>query len=553
MQTGSQLSLLPVGFGEVLSSTTSEYCIKSLEKDSLLQSLNLPFKHGNGRNEFSFPMLEWPFENPLHQGISIVNYIDHSSTPSVVDYMCLPHAYDTHTGTDMGIYHFRAMDEGRAVLVAAGGQVVHVEYANPDRNVGPGGGPANVVIILHSDSTIGQYWHLRKNSVTVNVGETVVANQMLGYAGSSGLSYSAHLHFEVGSYDQFGVYVHRDPWEGPCNTLLNLWIEPEPYVGDDPLRIFDMGVYTEATSGGNPNNIPQKILEERLTQPRTMGLDEPIIGVWALLQGQAGNNFTVKLIRPNSSIFGAISLTLSSKVRRGWRYWYWNFNISPLDYGIWRAEIEFGGEVLKSVSFTVGENTYYAPRFWPLAGRSLHINGSIQRDTLRVSSLCEPVTYSLLNAPNFITLENDSVVVIGGASDQPYRSYWLDAIAIDGLGLTDTMRYHLVDPQKLQNPPMAINDEVTNRHLPESFNLLQNYPNPFNPTTTIEFSLPKASFTTLKIYNILGEEIVTLVSENLSAGIHKYHWNANALASGVYFYKIETDRQSLMKKALLIK
>jgi hypothetical protein len=67
-------------------------------------------------------VLEWPFENRLHKGISIVNYIDNSSTPGVVDYMCLPHAYDTHTGTDMGIYHFRAMDEGRAVIAAAGGQ-----------------------------------------------------------------------------------------------------------------------------------------------------------------------------------------------------------------------------------------------------------------------------------------------------------------------------------------------------------------------------------------------------------------------------------------------
>jgi hypothetical protein len=145
MQANSQLSLLPIGFGEVVSSTSSGFCISSEEKESLLQSLNLPAKQGNGRDLVSFPVLEWPFENWLHQGISIVNYIDHSSTPGVVDYMCLPHAYDTHTGTDMGIYHFRAMDEGRAVIAAAGGEVVHVEYANPDRNVGFGGGPANVV------------------------------------------------------------------------------------------------------------------------------------------------------------------------------------------------------------------------------------------------------------------------------------------------------------------------------------------------------------------------------------------------------------------------
>ncbi|TVM02718.1 MAG: hypothetical protein CV087_08895 [Candidatus Brocadia sp. WS118] len=86
-----------------------------------------------------------------------------------------------------------------------------------------------------------------------------------------------------------------------------------------------------------------------------------------------------------------------------------------------------------------------------------------------------------------------------------------------------------------------------------NYQLFQNYPNPFNPVTTIEFSLPKPGFVTLKAYNILGQEISTLVSEKLSAGIHKYYWNANDLTSGVYFYKIETDRHSLMKKALLIK
>jgi photosystem II stability/assembly factor-like uncharacterized protein len=90
-------------------------------------------------------------------------------------------------------------------------------------------------------------------------------------------------------------------------------------------------------------------------------------------------------------------------------------------------------------------------------------------------------------------------------------------------------------------------------NIPELFELKQNYPNPFNPSTTIEFTLPKAGYVTLKIYNILGQEIITLVSEKLSAGNHKCYWNVNGMASGLYFYKIESDRHSQMKKALLIK
>ena len=75
---------------------------------------------------------------------------------------------------------------------------------------------------------------------------------------------------------------------------------------------------------------------------------------------------------------------------------------------------------------------------------------------------------------------------------------------------------------------------------PRQFSLKQNYPNPFNPSTTIELSLPQSGFVTLKIYNILGEEVATLVSERLAAGKYKYDWDARGWASGVYYYRLET-------------
>jgi len=86
-----------------------------------------------------------------------------------------------------------------------------------------------------------------------------------------------------------------------------------------------------------------------------------------------------------------------------------------------------------------------------------------------------------------------------------------------------------------------------------AFNLKQNYPNPFNPITTIEFSLPKAEYVTLKIYNLLGQAVITLVSEHLSRGIHNYTWDASNFSSGVYHYKIESNNFTKTKKLLLIK
>jgi hypothetical protein len=74
---------------------------------------------------------------------------------------------------------------------------------------------------------------------------------------------------------------------------------------------------------------------------------------------------------------------------------------------------------------------------------------------------------------------------------------------------------------------------------PVNFKLQQNYPNPFNSITTIEFDLPITSNVTLKIYNILGEEVTTLVSDRLTAGYSSYEWDASALASGLYFSRIE--------------
>ena len=89
--------------------------------------------------------------------------------------------------------------------------------------------------------------------------------------------------------------------------------------------------------------------------------------------------------------------------------------------------------------------------------------------------------------------------------------------------------------------------------LPKEFKLYNNYPNPFNPSTKIRFDLPKNANTKITIYDISGREINQMINEYLSAGGYEISWNANNLASGVYFYRLETESFTDVKRMLLIK
>jgi len=87
-----------------------------------------------------------------------------------------------------------------------------------------------------------------------------------------------------------------------------------------------------------------------------------------------------------------------------------------------------------------------------------------------------------------------------------------------------------------------------------SFLAVQSYPNPFNPSTTLQFSLPQTSYVSLKIFNTLGENVATLISDDLSAGTHRVEWNASQNASGVYFYILQASGlETITGKLLLLK
>ncbi len=95
--------------------------------------------------------------------------------------------------------------------------------------------------------------------------------------------------------------------------------------------------------------------------------------------------------------------------------------------------------------------------------------------------------------------------------------------------------------------------EIIDNNMLAEFSLSQNYPNPFNPTTKIKYQIPEFSFATLKVYDVLGREVTTLVNEEKSAGTYEISWYAANLPSGIYFYQLKTDTFIQTKKMILMK
>ncbi len=93
----------------------------------------------------------------------------------------------------------------------------------------------------------------------------------------------------------------------------------------------------------------------------------------------------------------------------------------------------------------------------------------------------------------------------------------------------------------------------TNTEIPDKFYLYQNYPNPFNPVTNIKFDVAKSGLVKLTVFDVTGKSVSTLVNEQLGAGSYSFDFNASGLASGIYFYKVETPEFTNIKKMILVK
>ena len=109
--------------------------------------------------------------------------------------------------------------------------------------------------------------------------------------------------------------------------------------------------------------------------------------------------------------------------------------------------------------------------------------------------------------------------------------------------------FFLVDDVDLTGTNTSVNDK---NFIPAKFSLDQNYPNPFNPSTKIRYDLPENSFVSLKVYNIIGKEVASLVNSIVPAGTHEIIFDASGLNSGVYFYTLKTGNNFVQTRKMIL-
>jgi len=158
-----------------------------------------------------------------------------------------------------------------------------------------------------------------------------------------------------------------------------------------------------------------------------------------------------------------------------------------------------------------------------------------------------------------ITVESDFTTTVMGTSETTHNAYY-EFVSKNGF-------YAEVNPQDYTQPhngvinvddvswykSSATTDVGKNNELFKDFSLAQNYPNPFNPTTNIQYSIPKQAHVTLRVYDVLGNEVETLVNRNLGAGVYNTNFNGSKLSSGIYFYTLTADNFTATKKLMLVK
>lgn len=305
-------------------------------------------------------------------GYYTVNFqVDHNSTPNnnLQDYNCAQRTYDwstgNHEGTDYILwpYPWKSMQEEiMEIVAAADGIILDKRDGNFDLNCVNNGNPNwNGIVLEHIDGSQTWYWHFKNGAITSkNVGDTVVAGEYLGAAGSSGSSNWPHLHFEV--YDSSDNLI--DPYDGNCNAMNSnsRWLDQPNYFIPTINRIstHDTTQFDDACP----------VVENTYAQLNFFPGDDLIIRLFYRdIQQGAVTNFTI--LDPNGQVYTTWNWTQNWGQDYATANAYWEFDVTAAwPEGVYTLQAAFGGNVYETIfgvgtSLGIESNTLAAFTLYP--------------------------------------------------------------------------------------------------------------------------------------------------------------------------------------------
>jgi murein DD-endopeptidase MepM/ murein hydrolase activator NlpD len=305
----------------------------------------------SGSAPLAYPTIRFRWPLRKQDWFHTVNYVDlDPAASSWSDWNCATVSYDGHSGNDLILRDFTEQDQGRWVLAAADGVVEYHVDGYFDRNTFPTG-RSNYVLVDHADGTRSWYYHLKKRSQLVTVGQQVFEGQPLGQVGSSGPSSWPHLHFEVDD----GTSIH-EPYSGACQPGASIWQPPQrPHVSAGTPVLYDSAVRLTPPAFADIVERPAST-----THVRQNG-NTPVYYWVKMSDVHNGDTWNVTFKRPNGTVATTFGNTFTAFDPNPW-FWVTHTLPSAGSTGTWTIEWRLNGVLQTPVTtFTYDTVPYQSP------------------------------------------------------------------------------------------------------------------------------------------------------------------------------------------------
>ena len=277
----------------------------------------------------------------FREDMAISNYVDLDTAPGAIqDFNCGTVTYDGHDASDALIRTFDEQVIGVPVYAVADGVVIDTHDGEPDMNTVAAGQLSNYVIVDHGLGHLGWYWHLKLNSVSVSLGQSVTAGEEIGRVGSSGNSNWPHLHFAYTDGQQ-----PIEPFAGACNAGPSHWAH-QPAIPTQT-GMWDCGISRTSPATGAPLSLPRD---------RHVLLTDPVVYIWFHLSDLPANtSWRFIFEQPNGTVDFDSGTGNFGNPQWGSAFYWFNWGVTNMQtiQGTWTVRVLINGIELAAMPIEV--------------------------------------------------------------------------------------------------------------------------------------------------------------------------------------------------------